>query len=726
MSKSDEMSDVPHLLEQFPVVAETRRAPGPQHVLKHADTFGVFDEVGDIGAGGECEQGLYHRGTRYLSRLEILIARRRPLLLSATVTDDNVVFVADLTNVDVRTGDQLDIPHGEIHLLRGRVLGDGFCVEKLRVCNYGRRTIDVPLGIRFDADFADIFEVRGARRAKRGTRLPDALSDEYLFVYVGLDGVERRTRIRWTCPPDDLQPGSATFALHLEPHASLGFEMSVCRDDDRRFVAVPTYDAAVEAARTTAIARSRHACGLQTSSESCNRWVNRSAADLQMLLTATPHGLYPYAGIPWFSTPFGRDGIITAFELLWADPSVASGVLTFLASTQATAHADAQDGAPGKILHEMRDGEMPALGEVPFGRYYGSIDATPLFVMLAAAYFTRTGDAALIDRLWPHLIAALQWMDGDGDPDGDGFLEYARRSESGLVQQGWKDSFDSVFHSDGTLAEPPIALCEVQGYAYAAWHSAAALAAARGDAALALDWNARADRLRTQFEERFWCEDLGTYALALDGHKRPCRVRASNAAHCLFTGIVSAERARIVAASLMSEASFAGWGIRTVAAGESRYNPMSYHNGSIWPHDNALAAAGLARYGFTAAAARVLDAMLDLSQAVSLHRLPELLCGFHRRREEQPILYPVACAPQAWAAGAVYLLVQSALGMQIDAARRRITFQQPSLPSTLERLQLTNLVVGGARVDLLLERHAHDVAVSVMKRDGELEVVAIA
>jgi glycogen debranching enzyme len=373
----------------------------------------------------------------------------------------------------------------------------------------------------------------------------------------------------------------------------------------------------------------------------------------------------------------------------------------------------------------MRDGEMSALGEVPFGRYYGSIDATPLFVMLAGAYFTRTADTALIDRLWPHLLSALQWMMDDGDPDGDGFVEYARRSENGLLQQGWKDSVDSVFHADGARATPPIALAEVQGYAYGAWRSAADLAAMRGEPALAAEWNVRADRLRDRFEETFWCADLGTYALALDGEKRPCRVRASNAAHVLFSGIASEERARGVAASLMDESSFAGWGIRTVAAGEARYNPMSYHNGSIWPHDNAIAAAGLSRYGFTAAAARILDAMLDLSQAVELHRLPELLCGFHRRTEERPTLYPVACAPQAWAAGAVYLFVQAALGMQIDASRRRIMFCRPSLPERLQSLQLTNLVVGNGRVNLLLERHAQDVAISVMRREGEIEIVAI-
>lgn len=368
---------------------------------------------------------------------------------------------------------------------------------------------------------------------------------------------------------------------------------------------------------------------------------------------------------------------------------------------------------------------MAALGEIPFGRYYGSADATPLFVMLAHEYFERTADLAFIDRLWPHILAALDWMDQFGDIDGDGFIEYARRSQSGLVQQGWKDSYDSVFHDDGSLAEAPIAVCEIQGYAYAAWNGAARLASARGDERQAERWHERANALRSQFEQAFWCEDLGSYALALDGHKRRCRVHTSNPGHCLFTGIVSPEHARLLADTLMSEESFAGWGIRTVAAAEARYNPMSYHNGSIWPHDNAIIAAGFARYGFPAPATRVMGALFDLSQAVDLHRLPELICGFHRRGGEYPTLYPVACAPQAWAAGAVYLLLQACLGLRIDAAQRRVSFSRAALPETLEWLRIANLSIAGASVDLLLTRHAYDVGVTVLRRDGDVEIVSV-
>jgi glycogen debranching enzyme len=468
----------------------------------------------------------------------------------------------------------------------------------------------------------------------------------------------------------------------------------------------------------------RTAC-VVSSHDRLDRWIRRSTADLDMMMTQTARGLYPYAGIPWFSTPFGRDGLITAFELLWANPEVAGGVLAFLAETQATWNSDAQDAQPGKILHEMRGGEMAALNEIPFGRYYGTVDATPLFVMLADAYAERTADLALIDRLWPAITAALEWMQTSGDVDGDGLIEYARQSATGLVQQGWKDSQDSVFHADGTLAAAPIALSEVQGYAYGAWQGAARLATLRGDASSAAEWNARAEQLRRRFEDAFWCEDLGTYALALDRDKRPCRIRSSNAGHCLLSGIAAPHRAQRIAETLLDEDSFGGWGVRTVASGQARYNPMSYHNGSVWPHDNALVAAGLSRYGFTAAACRILDAMFNLSQVVDLYRLPELICGFHRRGSEHPTLYPVACAPQAWAAGAVYLLLQASLGLRIDAAERRVSFVRAVLPASIESLQITNLHVADASVDLLLERHPHDVGVRVLRRTGEVDIVAV-
>jgi len=719
------MAEAVRLDERYCIVSETERSTTPLTVLKHGDSFAVFDPPGDMTPAEAGEHGFYHAGTRFLSRLELGLGSGRPLLLSSTISEDNTVFTADLTNPDVLRDGHIAIPRGALHLFRSRVVWDGSCVERVRVSNHALHPIDVGISVRYDADFADVFEVRGTRRAGRGRRLAGAVGPRAMLRYLGLDGIERRTRISPDRPPDHAEDGYFVFRLLLEPHAIEEIEIIVsCEIDDQRWIAGP-FEAVLARLKQRAATRREHECVVISSNESFNRWFRRSSADLGMMITDTAHGPYPYAGIPWFSTPFGRDGIITALELLWAAPHVARGVLTFLADTQATALDDSRDAQPGKILHEMRAGEMAALGEIPFGRYYGTADATPLFVVLAHAYFERTGDAAFIARIWPHILAALDWMETFGDIDGDGFIEYARHSDTGLVQQGWKDSADSIFHADGALADPPIAVCEVQGYAYAAWMGAARLAPIAGPGGDPERWQARAAALQARFEEAFWCEELGTYALALDGRKQPCRVRTSNPGHCLLTGLVRPERARRMAETLLSDASFAGWGIRTVAAGEWRYNPMSYHNGSIWPHDNALIAAGLARYGLTAAAGRVLTAMFELSERVDLHRLPELICGFHRRGGESPTLYPVACAPQAWAAGAVYLLVAACLGLRIDAVERRLSFSRAVLPDSIEWMRIANLSIAGSDVDLLLTRHAHDVGVTVLRRDGDLEIVAI-
>jgi glycogen debranching enzyme len=720
------MPELVRLDEQFSIVTETERAPGSARILKQGDTFGVFDTHGDVVTGALGEQGLYHAGTRFLSRCELLLGRRRPLLLSSTISDDNTVLAVDLTNPDVVRDGAVVLPRGSLHVFRSRLLADGRLVERVRVSNHALYPVELPIALHFDADFADVFEVRGTRRARRGDLRPSAVDGtSVLLRYGGLDGIERRTRIAWSGAPANPTGESVAFLLSLEPHAQIEIEFSIACEVGAAAPLPASYESSLLRHKQDVEARANQECLVGCSSEPFNRWARRSAADLRMLITNTAHGAYPYAGIPWFSTPFGRDGIITALELLWAAPHVAQGVLGFLAATQATRVVDAQDAQPGKILHEMRDGEMAALEEIPFGRYYGSADATPLFVMLAHAYFERTADRAFIDRLWPHVRAALDWMDTFGDLDGDGFIEYARLSQQGLIQQGWKDSYDSVFHADGSLAQPPIALCEVQGYAYGAWTGAAALADARGDAELANRCRARAERLRARFEDAFWSDELGSYALALDGRKQRCEVLTSNPGHCLFTGIASVAHASQMADGFMNDRLFAGWGVRSVAAGESRYNPMSYHNGSIWPHDNALVAAGLARYGFTAAAARITSAMFDLSQAMDFCRLPELLCGFHRRTGEAPTLYPVACAPQAWAAGAFYLFLQSCLGLHIDAAARRLTLRRTALPETLDWLRLINLSVGEAQIDLLLTRNQYDVSVTIHRREGELEVVTV-
>jgi glycogen debranching enzyme len=653
--------------------------------------------------------------------------RVEPLYLSSTVKEDNALLTVDLTNLDIREGESIVVPRGTLHVFRGVFLWDAVCHQQIRVRNYGSARVTSSFSLRFDADFADIFEVRGMHRARRGKVQPPAVThDSVVLSYLGLDGVRRRTRITFTPAPRLLTATDAHFVATLDPQQEATIHVAVsCESGDREPPKALAYELALERAEALLRKSRAKSCDFYTSNVEFNDWVNRSLADLDMMLSETPEGLYPYAGVPWFSTPFGRDGIITALQTLWVNPDIARGVLRYLAATQADSTVPEQDAEPGKILHETRRGEMAALGEIPFGRYYGSVDSTPLFVMLAGAYHERTADRAFAEMIWPHVERALRWIDTDGDRDGDGFVEYFRMSPDGLAQQGWKDSQDSVFHANGELARGPIALCEVQGYVYAAKRGAARLAVSLGRVDMADELARQAETLRKRFEEAFWCEELDTYALALDGEKRPCLVRSSNPGHCLYTGIASPERAARVARVLLEPTSFSGWGVRTIAAGEARYNPMSYHNGSVWPHDNAMIAAGLGRYRLKDGALKLLTAMFDTSLFIELHRMPELFCGFPRRPGEGPTLYPVACSPQSWAAGSVFQLLQACLGLRIEAAIGRVCLDYPVLPEFLHEVRIQGIRVGSGSVDLCLRRVGDDVGVNVLNRTGSVEVVVV-
>jgi glycogen debranching enzyme len=552
---------------------------------------------------------------------------------------------------------------------------------------------------------------------------PITSKDGLSLGYEGLDHVDRWVTVRCAPTPTAVLPEEIRFDTFLPAGEAVQWEITISCDIGRRITCDLSYDhALVEVERALRSARADD-CLIVTSNEQFNVWLNRSLADLHMMVSDTPDGPYPYAGVPWFSTPFGRDGLITAFEFLWINPSIARGVLAYLAATQAKEVLPEQDAEIGKILHETRKGEMAALHEIPYGRYYGSIDATPLFIMLAGAYYERTSDQAFITQIWPNIELALQWIDRGGDLDGDGFVEYSRRSKDGLIHQGWKDSQDAVFHADGSPAEGPIALCEVQGYVFAAKRRAAQLALVLGHTEQSRRFLKEADTLRTQFERRFWCNDLSSYALALDGFKQPCRVKTSNAGHCLWAGIADQKHGMRTAKTLMGEEFFNGWGVRTVAASEIRFNPMAYHNGSVWPHDNALIAAGMASYGFKQGALKILSGLFDASLFIELHRLPELMCGFSRRPDEGPTPYPVACSPQTWSSVAVFLLLQSCLGLRIEAPRARLSFSQPVLPAFLEHIEIRNLKIGNAEVDLLLERHARHVGINILRQEGQVEVV---
>jgi glycogen debranching enzyme len=712
--------------EQFSVAAAASLQERRPRTLKHGDSFAVFDPNGDVLSGPGVADGLFHRDTRYLSYLYLTVNGQRPLLLSSTLRDDNATFTSDLTNPDLfDSRGTLILEHDLLHLSRSRFLWNGACYERLAVRNFDERPRQVRIDVTFAADFADLFEVRGARRLRRGTmQAPDVGADCVTLAYLGLDDRRRATTLRFEPAPDRLSSNLATFVFDLDPKRQKTLLLEISCDSAGAVEALhrAIFRALREARRALRTSSSR-AAAMITSNDIFNETLRRSISDLYTLITETPEGPFPYAGIPWFSTVFGRDALITSLETLWLDPAISRGVLLHLAANQATTFDPASDAEPGKILHEVRYGEMAELREVPFRRYYGSVDSTPLFLMLAGAYLERTRDVATLRRLWPNIEAALSWLEKYGDRDGDGFVEYGRRSNEGLANQGWKDSHDSIFHSDGSLAKGPIALVEVQAYAFGAWLAAAAIARAVGRPERAVALDERAQALRTAFDAAFFDPTLDSYVLALDGEKRPCRVRASNAGHALLTGLALPERAEALVNTLMGPASFCGWGVRTVAATEARYNPMSYHNGSVWPHDNALIAAGFARYGFKREAARIFEGIFAASTYIDLRRLPELFCGFVRRRTRGPTFYPVACMPQAWAAASPLFMLQSCLGLGFDLNRSHITFEGPVLPDFVGEVKLLNLALDEATVDVALRRSGLQVVVDVLDRRGSVRVV---
>ena len=689
-----------------PSVEPIEAASDPrQFVLKHADMFMVSDAIGNITGGSD---GLFYNDTRLLSHFRLRVGGRPLSLLGAAVSQDNVTFQSNLTNKPLPPIGGTPTPEGIIHIERTRVLWEARVYERIRVTNYGRQANKISLQLGVDADFHDMFEVRGVKRALRGSiQAPLIRAQSIEFRYVGLDDVARCSVVSVSAVPERICDNAIDLdvALVSAQQIDLFLEVGLVASPapcEQRF-----RDAQTRAQEQMRGVRHSGAT-IESSGHLFDEWFGKSRADIALLTTELDTGPYPYAGIPWFSTAFGRDAIITSLQMLWLDPSLARGVLRYLAKNQATETSKFFDAAPGKIMHETRKGEMVRLAELPFARYYGGVDTTPLFVVLAGAYATRTADLDLIDELWPNLLAAMAWVEGDGDTNRDGFLDYARGETTGLANQGWKDSEDSVFHQDGSDVVGPIALVEVQGYAYAAFKAMGDLAGRRGEDAD--PWFAKADRLSRAVEDKFWLEDLGTYAEAIDGHGTPCRVRTSNPGHLLYCGLPSPERAHRVIDGLMGPDFNSGWGIRTLARGESRYNPMSYHNGSIWPHDTSLCVAGMANYGERRNVVALLGDSFEAAVKFEM-RLPELLCGFERREGEPPVGYPVACRPQAWASGAGFMMLQASLGLTIDAWAGVIHINRPSLPFGIERVTLRNIEVGEKQIDITFQKTGDRIAV---------------
>lgn len=709
----------------YDIRASSAAADIPKLVLKHDDAFLVADRLGDVPGIPDGAFGFYAEDTRFLQRLELRLEGQRPLLLNATLGGESWESAIDLTNADVVERGRLRLSSRTLRISRRLTIFDRRLYQVVAIESFARQAHEITISWDFGADFVDVFEVRGHRRLARGVAQPARVEPSAVELpYRGRDGVVRTTRLEFEPAPTELGATSARYRLRLDPHGRTEIAVSVAAAVG---LAPPSRLLGWEEAfsRRSAVIDGlrRDRARVASDDEGFNRWVERSRSDLHLLLTATDDGFFPYAGIPWYVAPFGRDALVTSLQVLPFAPEIARGTLRFLARHQARADDPFTDQEPGKILHEYRRGELASCREIPFLPYYGSVDATPLFVMLLAEYVRWTGDVDLARDLWPVVEGALAWMASHGTGDEPGYLRYARRSSRGLENQGWKDSHDAVMHASGALAPTPIAVVEAQGYQYAALLGGAAVAEAIGLAERALPLRALAERLHARFEADFWMEDEGFYALALDGDGEPCRVVASNPGHCLWTGIVGGARAAAVSQRLMASDVFTGWGLRTLSAREALYNPMSYHDGSVWPHDTAIAALGMRRYGLVEPFLTLTTALFEAVVHFPESRMPELFCGFSRRPGHGPTRYPVACEPQAWSAGVVIHLVAGMLGLVPSAAENRLTLDRPRLPAWLEWMEVHDLGLGKSRVTLRATQGREGAAIELLARDGDVELV---
>jgi len=693
---------------------------------KEGDTFLYSDIEGNLDDRKEFGLGLYHRDTRFLSHYRMKLSGRDPVLLSSS-SERGYLSAVDLTNPDLYDDDHLAVPQQTLNVRRVRVIA-GRVHERIRVKNYNASPVHLTVSLSMAADFADIFEVRGLRRDRRGHfRPPRAKGNAVEFSYEGLDGVLRRTQITFEPAPERLEVVGdrveADFRMPLGPHqtrvVAASFDLLVGDDNPD----TTDFDAAVHRLRRSYEDWERDSTQIVTDNEVFNNLLTRGLRDLRALYTRVDGGQIVAAGIPWYVAPFGRDALITAHQLLSVTTRPARDALRLLAALQGTKDDAWRDEQPGKILHEIRRGELAGAGVIPHSPYYGAVDSTPLFVLLFAQYFRWTADRQLAEELLPNVRAALDWIDTYGDMDGDGFVEYKRRSPDGLENQGWKDSWDAVVHADGRLATPPIALAEVQAYVYLAKQRAADVFEELGDFRTGVRLREEAAELKRRFNEAFWMEDERYYAMALDGDKRQVRTVTSNPAHGLYCDIIDDERAEDLARRLLQPDMFSGWGIRTMSKSAAGYNPMSYHNGSVWPHDNAFIAAGLKRYGFSRAANRVATAIFDTAIAADYMRLPELYCGFTRRTPNRPVGYPVACSPQAWAGGSPFLLLQAMLGVSAMAHSNVLTINRPHLPPWLNEVELRNLRVGQSTISIVFRREGELSAFSLLDRRGDVRVL---
>ena len=726
---ADELVEIPCPFVE-PRIAYQTSEPRKVNNLTLIDgkTFLSTTVSGDIAPAGAPDVGFFHDDTRFLSNLELKVGGHRTVVLSSS-TEKSFASQIELTTGSIALRDSFDLPENTLHIRREQLLSGNVFFDYLTFENFNLTQVDVSVELTFEADFVDVFQVRGVARAKPGHYYrPVVKGDSIDFVYRGLDKITRQTFVKLNPPPHSVRQTTAVWNVALKPMERIRLEAIIhafVQDDPHPESHRADFGAALRGRRHNFESWQQQSTNFRSSNDQFDTALKTAAGDFHALQIPNGREHIIAAGIPWFATIFGRDSIIAAYQSLLLNPRLAADTLRVLARYQGKEVNDWRDEEPGKILHEHRDGEMTQAGEMPFGAYYGSVDATPLFLVLASEVFNWTADEKLIHDLLPSIYAAIKWIDHYGDLDGDGLIEYRRRSANGLANQGWKDSWDGVMHKDGSVAKAPIALVEVQGYTYDAKYRMSRLLRHFGDTNTADRLKREATELQKKIEQSFWMQKSGFYALALDKDKKPCEVISSNPGHLLFSRVLKTDRARSVANRLMQPDMHSGWGWRTLAQSERIFNPLSYHRGSVWPHDNSLIVHGMALYNFRKPALHTLTSLYQAAVTFRDNRLPELFCGVQRRDSDVPVHYPVSCSPQAWASGAFFFMLTSVLGIRPSAPKRELNVLNPALPEWLDYVEIRNLRIGNSRVGLDFSRRGDRTFCNVVDVEGEKLLVNV-
>jgi glycogen debranching enzyme len=685
--------------------------------------------AGDICPPGAPDVGFFHDDTRFISHIELKVDGHRTVVLSSS-SEKSYASQIELTTGNITLRDSFDLPENTIHIRRDQLLSKNVLFDHLTFENFNLKPIQFRVELTYNADFVDVFQVRGVARGNCGQYYQPILRDDsLLFVYRGLDKVVRQASIKFSPAPVNLHGTTAEWDLRLESLHRVRIETMITAVVERDTYAhsrTPDFSSSLRTRRHAIALWEGASTKIESSNDAFDAALNTATGDFHGLQIPDGNEHIIAAGIPWFATIFGRDSIISAYQSLLLNPQLAIDTLRVLARYQGSEVNDWRDEDPGKIIHEQRQGEMTHTGEMPFGRYYGSVDSTPLFLMLVSEVFNWTADEKLIQELMPNIRRALDWIERYGDLDGDGFTEFHRRSPKGLANQGWKDSWDANMFPDGTVAQSPIALVEVQGYVYDAKYRLSKLLRAFGDHERADRLKREAGELAKQIDRAFWMPRQGFYAMALDKDKKKLEVISSNPGHLLFTRAIKTDRARVVANRLMQPDMHCGWGWRTLSSDEKVFNPLSYHRGSVWPHDNSLIVHGMALYGFRKPALHTLSTLFQAAQTFRDKRLPELFCGVQRKDMDVPVQYPVSCSPQAWASGAMFFMLTSVLGIRPSAPRNELNIMNPALPEWLDYLQLRNMRVGNSRVSLDFSRRGDRTFCNVVEVEGEKLLVNVA